>query len=136
MRQFWGSLLNVESQLIMSSTIVLPGDGGHRYQEVALSGCPLPVTTQRGWHSSQRGSPFPCSSGGSPSASGNPFWGKKNNTWDEKRLVPGTSRSTVHLEQPCKHAGSSVRWVTVMDRRKSSATAASEQTALVIRLEM
>lgn len=83
------------------------------------------------------GQPLPMQFWGLTLSFWKPFLGKiKNNTWDEKRLVPGTSRSTVHLEQPCKHAGSSVRWVTVMDRRKSSATAASEQTALVIRLEM
>lgn len=60
--------------------------------------------------------------------------GKKG--WDGKRLVRYNLQSIVRLELFCKSVASDVRRVTVTDRRKSSVTAASEQTALVIRLEM
>lgn len=127
--------------MVMSSMIVLPGDGERRYWEVALSGCPVLVAGQRGWTvagaggTAHRGAALSHAVLGAHPQLLEILFGEKI-SWDGKRRVRCASRSTVHLEQPCEHAGSSVRWVTVMDRRKSSATAVSEQTALVIRLEM
>lgn len=56
--------------------------------------------------------------------------------WDGKRLVDITHKALPVSSCFAKSAASDTRRVTVTERRKSSVTAASEQTALVIRLEM
>lgn len=81
------------------------------------------------WHS-----PVLRCSGGSPSTPGKAFFGggKKKTLRIERDFFFKASLPAL----PVLSRFAAVRWVTVTDRRESSAAAAPEQTAAVIRLEM
>lgn len=87
------------------------------------------VVAEGRWHS-----PVLRCSGGSPSTPGKAFFGggKKKNPQNRKRFFFKASLPAL----PVLSRFAAVRWVTVTDRRESSAAAAPEQTAAVIRLEM